>query len=351
MASSHTCKLPEQGGMLRKSTMSFESLRSATCLKTYQTSAHYGRRGKTFQMLRRTLVALLWCSGASNLLAQSGSGVGFAPDVTLAGNFDLGYRQTQLFEPHHNAVVGQWDTRAEVWLPPSRKKFSWGPYLRVGGIGASETEAWENGWLGGPGVGFQVYPFSTSTLRKPESIVGNILGPLRIFGEYNRLDYWGKDNSWRPHKQIRFGAEYWRARYVNDARKFWWAEIWSGVSWQSANEFAPHYDTGILANEIRAGVRVPEAGLLSAFTPYLSLESSLTDNKAYYWENKLVTGGGIRFAPALGTSAGNSMWLNRFAIYAEYVRVASYYRQSVPPDIPDHDVRVGITFSIGQWYR
>jgi hypothetical protein len=282
-------------------------------------------------------------------LAQSDKAPGFDPYVTIAGTFDVGYHQTQFFQAHHDTAVGQWDTRVEVWLPPFRRKFSWGPYLRVTGIGASQPESWENGWLGGPGIGFQVYPFSSSAFRKPYSIVGKILGPLRVFSEYNRLDYWGY--SGLPRKQIRFGAEYWRARHVNDLNKFWWAEIWSGVWWQSANEFAPHYDTGIFANAARVGVRIPERHLLSAFTPYAALESSLTDNETYYWENKLVTGGGIRFAPALSRWAGDSGWLSRFAIYSEYVHVAHYYRQSAPAWIPDYDVRVGITFSVGAWYR
>jgi hypothetical protein len=96
---------------------------------------------------------------------------------------------------------------------------------------------------------------------------------------------------------------------------------------------------------------VPNARFLSAFTPYLAVESSLTDNKTFYWENKLVTGGGLRFAPALKRSAADVSWLNRFAVYGEYVHVAAYYRDEAPSSIPDQDVRVGITFSLGQWYR
>ena len=288
---------------------------------------------------------------ASTAAAQSNGTVGFGPYVTFAGNYDLGYRETQFFEPHHNAAVGQWDTRVNVWLPPFQNSFSWGPYLHIGGIGASQPEAWENGWLGGPGVGFQIYPFSGSRFRKRDSRVGNLFGPLRFLVEYNRLDYWGGENSWRPHHQTRFGAEYWRARHVNSVDVPWWTEIWSELAYQSANEFDAHYNSGIFASSVRAGVRVPEAHLLSTLTPYVAVESTLTSNRQYYWENKLVAGGGLRFAPPLKRSIAELRWLNRFAIYGEYVHVASYYRQQAPASIPDHDVRVGITFSIGEWYR
>jgi hypothetical protein len=167
-----------------------------------------------------------------------------------------------------------------------------------------------------------------------------------VFAEYNRVDYWGKGDGPPPRHQTRYGAEYWRARNVNDTGEFWWSEIWSGAWRQSSNEFAADYNTGILANAFRGGVRIPKARVLSSFTPYFALESSLTDNKTYYWENKLVTGGGMRFAPKV---AGK--WLNRFAVYGEYVNVAVYYRQSPPSSIPNHDVRAGITFSFGDWYR
>src|SRR5579859_7186380 len=46
-----------------------------------------------------------------------------------------------------------------------------------------------------------------------------ILGPLRLCGEYNRTDYWGPENTWRPRHQVRSGAEYWRALYVNDVQQ------------------------------------------------------------------------------------------------------------------------------------
>lgn len=297
------------------------------------------------------LTGVICCFLNAIAIAQSGDAVGFPPYVTFAGTFDFGYRATQLFEPHHNAFVGQWESRAEVWLHPYKDEFSWGPYFRINGIAATQSEAWENGWIGAPGIGFQVYPFSARRFRKRDSRVGNILGPIRLFAEYNRVDYWGVENQWRPHGQSRFGVEYWRARHVNSMSVPWWTEIWSGAWRQSTNEFSSHYNTGILANSLRAGARVPDAHLLSAFTPYVTIESSLTDNEKFYWENKLLVGGGLRFAPPLKRSVPEIRWLNRFAVYGEFVHVAAYYRQTAPASIPNHDVRVGITFSFGQWYH
>ncbi len=284
-------------------------------------------------------------------VAQSNGQIGFGQYVTFAGNYDVGYRETQLFEEHHDTAVGQWDIRANVWLPPFRNDFSWGVYLDVGGIGASQSEAWENGWLAGPGVGFQIYPFSRSRFRKRDSRVGNLLGPLRFFAESNRLDYWGAENRWRPHRQTRLGADYWRARHVNSTDVPWWIEIWGEFTWQSANEFDAHYDTAVFADSFRAGVRAPNAHFLSTLTPYVAVESTLTGKRQYYWENKLLAGGGIRFAPPLKRSIAELRWMNRFAIFGEYVHVASYYGLQAPASVPNHDLRFGITFDLGDWYR
>jgi hypothetical protein len=283
--------------------------------------------------------------------AQSGQTLGFDDWLTLSGNFDVGYRKTQFFESEHNAAVGQWDSRAELWLPPFRDGFSWGPYLRIAGIAASKDPAWENGWLAVPGGGFQLYPLSSPSFRKPGSKVGKILGPLRLFGEYNRLDYWGSENDWRPHEQWRAGLEYWRALHVNEIQPFWWTEIWGGLQYLSANEFSQHYSAWLFAYSIRAGVRVPYARLWSALSPYIAVESSLTDNAQYYWENRLGVGGGIRFSPPLGWLPREKRWVSRFVVYAEYVFAAAYYRAAAPPSVPDYDVRVGASFSLGEWYR
>jgi hypothetical protein len=165
------------------------------------------------------------------------------------------------------------------------------------------------------------------------------------------MDYWGSENVWRPDEQVRIGADYWKAMYVNNIYNPWWTEIWSGLSWQSANEFDKDYDTLILGNAVRFGFRKPDAGILSTVTPYFAVESSLTENEEYYWENRLLFGGGIRFAPLLYEKKDKSSWLTRFIIYAEYLGVSAYYRDSAPSSVPDYDFRVGISFSIGEWYN
>jgi hypothetical protein len=197
-----------------------------------------------------------------------------------------------------------------------------------------------------------------------------LFGPLRLFAEYNFTDYWGTVNQWRPHNRVRAGFEYWKAVNVNKPSRLWWIEIWNGLYWQSTNEFDDTYDSIILGNSIRSGVRKRGSGVISTITPYLAVESSRTkfdragvqgcvlspvtgipNTCDFYWENRLLAGAGVRFAPSLAQVNGMHNRLSRFVVYGEYLKTATYYGPTAPSFIPRGDVRVGLSASIGQWYK
>jgi hypothetical protein len=271
------------------------------------------------------------------------------PWLTISANVDLGYRSTNFDDSDHDTTLFLGDSRLEFWIPPWDEGLAWGPYLRLAGTASNRDRAWENAWLAGPGAGFHAYPFSHPWLHENGGLLRTIFGPTRLFVEWNRMDFLHDENDWRPDEQIRTGVDYWRAIHVNDTTKPLWAEIWSGLFWQSANEFDDDYDAVLFANAVRAGVRRPDAGLLSMVTPYVLVESSLSDNDDYFWENKLVAGGGIRLTPFIRDATNN--WLTRLVVFAEYLEVVDYYAEEGPSGTSDHDFRAGISVSIGEWYR
>jgi hypothetical protein len=271
---------------------------------------------------------------------------------SLSANFDTSYRNTQFYKSGYNTVFFQGDSRLEMWLPPFRDNFSWGPYIRFAGITSSHSPAWENVWLAEPGYGLQMYPFSLPEFRNEENnILGKVFGPLRMFSEYNQQDYCGSENTWRPDEQVKAGLDYWKEVYANNIYMPWWTEIWSGLFWQSTSDFDSDYDSTIFASAFRLGIRQPNAGFISNFTPYVLLESSLTENDTYYWENRLTGGTGIRFAPLLYKEKNKPNLLSRFVIFAEFHWAMAYYRDSSPSSVPDYDFRIGINFNIGDWYK
>ena len=277
--------------------------------------------------------------------------------VTFPANFDGGFRKTQFYALSYNTGVGQWDSRIEFWLPPGEGNFSWGPYVRIAGIVGSQSDAWQNEWIAAPGAGMQMFPFSTARYRGEHSTVGAILGPLRAFGEYNFVDYWGAANTWRPRNQVLAGFDYWKAVHVNDSSKAWWTEIWNGLYWQSSNEFTDRYDSVVFANSVRLGVRAPRLGALSALTPYLLAQSSRTkydyagQTTDFYWENALIGGGGVRVAPMLHGNPERSRGVTRLVIYGEYLNTARYYGPAAPATVPRYDIRAGVSLSIGNWFK
>jgi hypothetical protein len=289
---------------------------------------------------------------SSDCAGQQPAPVGLGNWLTLSTNLDAGYRQTQFFEPNHDAALFQWDGKLEVWLPPVQEQFSWGPYVRLTGITSSGGQAWENAWLGGPGVGFQIYPASAPQLRPSNSVAGSMLGPIRLFAEYNFVDYWGPENTWRPKRQARAGADYWKAVNVNTLDRAWWTEVYNAAAWQSSNEFTSQYDSVVVGNAVRIGVRLPHAAAMSAISPYVAAESSWTKNADYYWENHLIAGGGVRFAPSIMPAVGDtSAWISRLVVYAEYLDTVRYYGAVPGATVPRYDLRFGISTNMGRWYR
>ena len=280
------------------------------------------------------------------------------PDwIDAAGNFDLSYHQTN-YLPSHNVGIGNWDSRIQFWLPFINKpnKKVWSLYLRFAGVSSTSTFPSENGYLSAPGFGIQIYPFTLAdNCKDNETCLKGILGPLRLFAEYNRMNYWGTENSWRPNNQGRLGADYWNNLHANNLESTWWAEIWQGLYWASANEFTPNYNTLNYGTSIRAGVRKAseshnDISPLSYLTPYAVLQNAVNTNN-YYWENKLTVGGGLRITPDL-KQIQSLPFLNRLVIYAEYDYIANYWvKPAASLQAPNYDVVVGINFSFGNWFN
>jgi hypothetical protein len=325
-----------------------------------------------------SVVALLLLVGEPCVAQEKSASLNLGKWLSVSSSLDGGYRETQFFNPRFNTALVQLDGRLELWLPPAQKQRRWGPYLRVAGIAGSQSYkgaamsgsqpyAWQNSLLAGPGFGLQVFPLS------------GVLGPLRVFGEYDFTHYWGVDfpgqaTFARPRNQTRAGFDYWKAVNVNAPGQYWWVEVWNGLFWQSSNEFTDRYDSVIFGNSVRFGVRKAKTTMISNFSPYVVIDSSLSKYHRsglagcflkpdagsqdpqnpcdFFWENRLLVGGGVRFAPSLGKlNRTNNGFLSRFVVYGEYLYTATYYGPAAPPSTPRFDVLIGVSADVGDWYK
>lgn len=81
--------------------------------------------------------------------------------------------------------------------------------------------------------------------------------------------------------------------------------------------------------------------------PYILVESVQTE-KAYSWENHLTIGGGTRLAL---NRKEHQTRLTRLIVYLEYTNNILYYDDQPKSGEPDYDIRLGISFAIGDWWR
>ena len=276
--------------------------------------------------------------------------IGIGDWLTFSANIDISNRNTQFYQSKHDTTLTQWDSRVELWLPPGPDEFSWGPYIRWSRAQSTTEYEWENSWSARPGYGLQMYPFSSKESRESDNKLVQWLGPLHAFIEKSKVRYKGVEHSWRPDYQLRAGVDYWKETNVHNLQESWWSEIWNGLVWYSTNGWDEDYNSLIFANSLRLGIREPNADLLSMFSPYVLAESSLSENSEYFWENRLILGGGVRFSLSKHKLPEGFEWLDRFVIYAEYLEVADYYRSSATSSTPDHDFRFGINIVIGDYW-
>lgn len=290
---------------------------------------------------------------AEDATTESDSG-GFR--LQYSGYIDESFRETQFFQKYFDNDFFVWDTRLEL-LP--NEGFTFGPYARFAGNlsghddSGNSNAGFENGLTAAPGGGFEVYPFSLPDFNNNGNlnVVGYLFGPMRLFGEYNVVDYqsFGEQNGWRPRRQVRAGFDYFATYNVADIREWLWVEPYASVTFQSSNEFDNNYDGTIFGTSLRSGVRIPNDGIVSWISPYVVEESSITSHPGYAFENYCHLGGGIRLAVPVNSLPRELRWINRIVFYVEYLdRVDNLHSQA--PGTPNYEWRGGINFAFGQYF-
>lgn len=175
-----------------------------------------------------------------------------------------------------------------------------------------------------------------------------MLEPLRMFGEYNRVSAFGGPDRPQVHRQVKYGVEHLLSRDLNNTGSLWWIETDNTFHWISATEFNPRYRSWLLRNTEAFGIRRPHRGYLSVISPFVTVDSAVTAKTMYYWDNRLVAGGGVKLTPPL---MGGLVGISRLAAYVDCLRVLSYYRQAAPQSIPKYEIDFGVSFSVSHWYR
>lgn len=97
---------------------------------------------------------------------------------------------------------------------------------------------------------------------------------MRVLAEFNRCDYPGREDAWRPEAQVRFGVDYFRQSRYTAGRP--WYDLYFQIAWRSSNEFDPDY------NAILFGVAIRGSPIVRySLSPYFAIESGLSGRGSY----------------------------------------------------------------------
>ncbi|AEE54580.1 hypothetical protein [Haliscomenobacter hydrossis] len=178
----------------------------------------------------------------------------------------------------------------------------------------------------------------------------NKFGNLRFYTLYQWTEFLRYDPawSWRPKSDYRIGTEFYKESHFLDYSPFW-SEMWADFSWRKTNFFIPDFNAWTFGFVPKFGLKAPAKNKFRVM-PYLTGELSLAGktvsiNTNYFWQNRILVGGGFRWMPFLfhaNEFFGANIRRTRF--YAEALYVAKYLRGAAEQDIPDFDFRMGVTY-------
>lgn len=192
----------------------------------------------------------------------------------------------------------------------------------------------------------------------------------RSFVDFSTIKYYyDKPSRGFPKTNLRAGIDVWYEKVPNLETRYYsylglWYDLWLQYAYQSTNYKDKNYNTATFGFVTHAGILKNRKNTPTAFLFYLLGEVSAS-GKRYFWENRILTGGGIRFFPI----KNNDRFWNRLVCYAEgayavwYFKDApetlprwDYSKSSFPVSMkgdqrPRFDFRFGLSFSFGKWWN
>jgi hypothetical protein len=269
---------------------------------------------------------------------------------------DVGYRSSNFYSEGYNYVGGWVESRFTLQcLNGPAWHGGIGIYLKGVLAKSSHDESlWEN--TVAYGIGAEIRPLSTIERVRNHPWL-EWLAHFRIYGEYLKHDFLGNEAEWFPDEDVRTGAEIWKEFNVDltsvamvppHFHHRLWGELWWDGSYRRTNFFDEDYDSWRTAVVARFGLRLsPDIGMGRDIylMPYVLAEGSLSQQRCF-WENRGVVGLGLRVMPF---QHAQTDWLNELRVFAEYHRVACYFKNDAPELIPGNDTRLGLNFSNSWW--
>jgi len=256
---------------------------------------------------------------------------------------DSVWRDNNLTSPPYYSPQGGWSETRLLFGNRSRPTIP-RPYFKTN-LALSSRDVPEENTVS-YGFGIEVRPLANNKSLAAQPWL-EWLTRTRAYAEYlNQSFPQSEKPDWNPRHNLIVGFDVWREYGAADPNRYtertaWWAELYVGAAYHSTNFYLDDYDSIRCGLNAKTGIRYGKPA--HPVMPYVVLDLNATSRHRFFWENRLISGVGLRTEVKTGKSS-------KLKLYAERVWILSYLKDepAASEDVPSDDTRIGLSY---QWNR
>jgi hypothetical protein len=263
------------------------------------------------------------------------------------------YNFTDVKRPY-DGVDGWMELKLALWpIDENGKQTRAGlsPYVTVIPVTTTESEFWWQRNCSGA-FGVQLYPIDTFWPDKKNEL--QWFRGLRLYTTYGVRGYYDKPPHENPEDEdFRIGFDYYKDNLF-DPNTFTYL-LWTNLTHRSTNYSLSDYSAVLWEGNLKLGPKFKfnsNSSSSSILLPYGLIDWTFVPaHSDRWWENFVRVGAGVSLYPKVPDKEreGFEGVLDRFNIYVEVLRNASWLGDDAPDNVQETDWRIGINFSTF-WY-
>jgi hypothetical protein len=270
-------------------------------------------------------------------------GDGGRVQVDVIGRYHYSrYNFTDLKHPY-DGIDGFTVLRLGVWLDRGRRV---GVFADVLPVVTTEPEFFFQRHVQF-NAGAQWYPLSP-----PGGTAGRLLRPVRLFAQVSRrVTYDNPDQVDLEETDVEAGFDYYFDNLFEASPIA--AFLFTTLTYRTTNFSFDGYDGLLWSGNVTAGPKIALGA--SSLVPYAVADWTYSPRyESRFFENFFRAGGGARWypLPKQGRPAGFGTDLaRRLHIFAEVVQNVAWLGDAPPEGVEGHDIRIGVAFATGGFFR
>ncbi len=265
------------------------------------------------------------------------------------GYGDLSWRKTNFSRTDYEGLVGWFENKLVMKTIKIPGLASIDLFGRATPEISSRSVPWENRLVYGGGAEWRILE-EIDFLRQNPAL--SWLAAIRLYFLY--LEFAPiKDDYDSYHHDHRFGAGVYKdygfpsegeGDRIRKPEELAWYELWGDLSWRKTDFSSEPFRSWLGGASLKLGVKWPYLTASTPLMPYFLADFSASE-KSYFYQNRVILGGGLRLMPFRGYEYEGYEWLYNLKLYLEYQNAALYLKDDPDSDTPRYDFRAGLAFS------